>query len=602
MGRKGIVTIKRSAIIVTALPVEYKAIRAHLTGIQEETLAKGTIYERGDFQGTDCTWDVAIMEVGQGNSTAAVEAERAIQHFTPSVVLLVGVAGGIKDVALGDVVAATKVYGYESGKDGVTFKPRTDVGHSTYRLEQRAKAEAKRDVWLLRLTCRRSPQPFVFVGPIASGEKIVAATTSRTYAFLRSSFSDALAVEMEGYGFLKAVQINPGIEALVVRGISDLVNGKSEADASGWQRIASENASAFAFEVLATWQPPSESPEKTGANLEQRAHVACAASTEELSTQYGGVLVNLRPTYIPDIRPLLSDGSFRGPIVFDGQIEYRDTGRGTNGSREFSAVQPIEKAPRNPALETLSVTAWPRCLEIDTNYHERLNRLLSSISGDNYEEAIKQYWELLYYTGTRELWVHRNFLSNRLLELSRRNRDYRTSGLILAKGQAWPLIYNGSFRDARKLLQKALESFVRAKARSEIAVFHEYMGDICSDTGNVQEANQFYIEARGMLQDDEAHAVELKRLFANVRRDDLASRSRIVSLVRLQDGFSSIKSYKEGIVQIELAKSYHFLTASEALITAEKAYSLLKNEVKMPSSADKAKALLKVILKARGGH
>jgi nucleoside phosphorylase len=43
-----------------------------------------------------------------------------------------------------------------------------------------------------------------------------------------------LAVEMEGRGFLEGVRAH-GIEAGVVRGISDLLSGKSKADEHGSQ-------------------------------------------------------------------------------------------------------------------------------------------------------------------------------------------------------------------------------------------------------------------------------------------------------------------------------------------------------------------------------
>ena len=242
------------AIILTAIPVEFEAVRAHLADHQEEEHPQGMIYERGKFSASCKVWDVLIGDIGAGNSTAAMEAERAIAHFNPHVILFVGVAGGIKDVALGDVVVATKVYGYESGKAEIEFKPRPDVGQSAYKLIQRAKAEARKPDWLQRLTSPvPTPKPRVLVAPIAAGEKVVADSKSSTYGLLKSNYGDAIAVEMEGRGLLQAAHANPQVSALIVRGISDLIDGKSEADAAGSQEIAARHASAFAFQVLANF-------------------------------------------------------------------------------------------------------------------------------------------------------------------------------------------------------------------------------------------------------------------------------------------------------------------------------------------------------------
>ena len=239
------------AVILTAIPIEYKAVRSHLTNLKEEIHPQGTIYERGSFSANGNTWEVGIVEVGAGNSGAALEAERAIAYFQPNVILFVGVAGGIKDVELGDVVAATKVYGYESGKVEINFKPRPDVGQSTYGMIQRAKAEAKKEDWLARLKLLPSSTPNVFVAPIAAGEKVVASKESSLFGFLQFNYGDAIAVEMEGRGLLQAAHANQQVSALIVRGISDLIEKKSEADASGSQVTAAYHASAFAFEVLA---------------------------------------------------------------------------------------------------------------------------------------------------------------------------------------------------------------------------------------------------------------------------------------------------------------------------------------------------------------
>jgi nucleoside phosphorylase len=259
------------AVILTALPIEYLAVRSHLTAVQEQIHARGSIYERGTFAAGNLTWDVGIAEIGAGNSTAAVEAERAVAHFSPDVILFVGVAGGIKDVAIGDVVASTKVYGFESGKTGETFKIRPEIGLAAYGLEQRARAEARKGEWLERLSVDyaavvsmsaiqgeteiQQPIPRVFVAPIAAGEKIIASTKSEVYKFIRSHYNDAIAVDMEGFGFLEAARANQRVSAIVIRGISNLIDGKTQADSSGSQEIASRHASAFAFEILAKLQP-----------------------------------------------------------------------------------------------------------------------------------------------------------------------------------------------------------------------------------------------------------------------------------------------------------------------------------------------------------
>jgi nucleoside phosphorylase len=93
------------AAILTAIPVEHEAVCRHLTDLEEEKHREGTIYQRGLFLGQKRSWQVDVVEVGPGNNRAAVEAERAINHFKPSIVLFVDVVGGLKDVAIGDVAA-----------------------------------------------------------------------------------------------------------------------------------------------------------------------------------------------------------------------------------------------------------------------------------------------------------------------------------------------------------------------------------------------------------------------------------------------------------------------------------------------------------------
>jgi|GEM_PF-1582775 len=237
--------------ILTALPVEYLAVRTRLSNVREEVHPKGTIYERGRFAANGQVWDVGVVEIGAGNAGAALEAERAIAYFSPDVLFFVGVAGGIKDVAIGDVVASTKIYGYESGKAELKFRPRPEIGLSAYNLEQRARAEVRKGDWLQGLSTVTELTPRAFVAPIAAGEKVIVSTQSEVFKFLQENYGDAIAVEMEGLGFLEAARANQRVSAMVIRGISDLIDGKGKSDKSGSQEIASRHASAFAFAMLA---------------------------------------------------------------------------------------------------------------------------------------------------------------------------------------------------------------------------------------------------------------------------------------------------------------------------------------------------------------
>lgn len=261
------------AVILTALPVEYSAVRTHLTDLQEEMHPQGTIYERGKFITKGQAWEVGIAEVGAGNAGAAVEAERAIAYFKPDILFFVGIAGGIKDVAIGDVVAATDVYGYESAKvgEGDQFNTRPKAGKSAYALVQRAKREAGKTDWLQRLPNSPVPQPCVFVAPIAAGEKVVASKQSDVFNFIRASYNDAIAVEMEGFGFLSAAFAYTNIKAIVIRGISDLIEGKNDNSIEPEQvrqEKASHHASAFAFEIVAKFSVGVGNESEFMANLE----------------------------------------------------------------------------------------------------------------------------------------------------------------------------------------------------------------------------------------------------------------------------------------------------------------------------------------------
>ena len=93
--------------MVTALPAECEAVLRHLSALRREEHPQGNRYPVGEFQAGDHRWEVLVVEAGHGNPAAAVETERALQHFEPEVALFVGVGGGVKDTSRGDLVVAT---------------------------------------------------------------------------------------------------------------------------------------------------------------------------------------------------------------------------------------------------------------------------------------------------------------------------------------------------------------------------------------------------------------------------------------------------------------------------------------------------------------
>lgn len=243
------------AVVLTAQPEVFNEVCSYLTDAREEVHPEDTIYETGIFRQSSTAWRIAVAEIGKGNNSAAMETERAINHFKPDVALFVGLGGGLKDVSVGDVVVSTKIYGYESGKVTESLEIRPNVGQSSYSLEQRAKAEARKGDWLNRLNgSEQNPRLRVRIGAIAAGEKYVESDTASIIAYLKNNYGDAYAIEMEGRGFLEAIRANKNVEAIVIRGISNLVSSQEETNSSISNALATRSACAFAFELLAKLQ------------------------------------------------------------------------------------------------------------------------------------------------------------------------------------------------------------------------------------------------------------------------------------------------------------------------------------------------------------
>ncbi len=236
-------------IIFTPLELEYLAIRTNLSEL-EKIPVNGIVYEKGIFKGSYLNYEVILCQAGVTNKVMGIAVERAIQYFQPSLAILSGIAGGVKDVSLGSVIVGLKVYDYESGKETENgYVARPESINFSPDLISFAQSIAKDQKWKASLKTEKE-DPQVFFGAIAAGEKVIASTDSELYKRIKKYFNDTLAVEMEAFGFAKALENHPFVKSLCVRGISDLLDNKSDSDKEGSQPIAARHAAGFIFELL----------------------------------------------------------------------------------------------------------------------------------------------------------------------------------------------------------------------------------------------------------------------------------------------------------------------------------------------------------------
>jgi serine/threonine protein kinase/nucleoside phosphorylase len=240
--------------VMTALPLEQLAILKHLKNKKSVVSALGASYVFGTFTSREREWIVASTCVGQGNIATAVLAQQTAIWLRPDLLSFVGIAGGIKDVVVGDVVVASKVIGYETSKVARRLLPRADVRNVSSPLIQHFTAIGLSKKWKSRVPFVHRGKNEVFVKPIAAGEKVLADSRSETMKAIRAFHSEAIAVEMEGLGLLVAADYPPETPAVVIRGISDLLDNKDQSDLAT-QPMAAAVAAALFFEGLATLEP-----------------------------------------------------------------------------------------------------------------------------------------------------------------------------------------------------------------------------------------------------------------------------------------------------------------------------------------------------------
>lgn len=256
---------ERTALLLTALPQEYAAVRKRLGGGPEKRARTGVRYLEAPLSGVSIRWCIYLFETGMGNATAASVIGSAVEEFKADLVVFVGVAAGVKpsEQKHGDVVIADRVYNahagkFTSGEDGQpVFQGRPRGKDTAYPLVQLAKQVAR----MTRRDQTAGRRPSVAVGSIASTEAVVADKRNLVFRHIRDSLNDCCAIDMETYGAYEAAHANR-VLVVAVRGISDFVADKAVGSDIKWQPVAAQNAADVAADFLAHADPDDVPPRK----------------------------------------------------------------------------------------------------------------------------------------------------------------------------------------------------------------------------------------------------------------------------------------------------------------------------------------------------
>lgn len=246
--------------IIVALRKELEALKYYFPELNHVPVISGS--SRSYYVGSIATALggsyrlVATLLPSIGNLEAAHATADLIRDWNPRFVLVNGIAGGLaqNEQDLGDVVVSDSIVYYELGKVRTAGFERRNRQFLSDRTLVGGMLTLANSEWRRRLPPRpdgKAPSdlvPKIHVGPIASGEKVIAAIEEADR--LREGQGNLIAVEMESAGVASAAfSALKKVGFLTVRSICDFADATKD---NTWQEYAAASAASCLRAFLET--------------------------------------------------------------------------------------------------------------------------------------------------------------------------------------------------------------------------------------------------------------------------------------------------------------------------------------------------------------
>ncbi len=212
--------------------------------------------------GEAATYRVVLTQLlNMGRVQAATATSDAIKKWNPRYVVLIGIAGGVakNGVKLGDVLVSDQIVDYEVQK--VTpdaIRTRWEVHRADPRMLGATQNISNEDYisWIAAEPPTKEGKPQVHWGPIATGDKVIAAM--QLLKQKEQIWDKLIGVEMEAGGVATAAfqaVSKPGF--FMIRGVSDLADeNKNTSQVLQWREYACDVAAAYTFSLLSNGPVP----------------------------------------------------------------------------------------------------------------------------------------------------------------------------------------------------------------------------------------------------------------------------------------------------------------------------------------------------------